>query len=67
MGEIRTKVEDMHQQPISSSPFYVAIWIKEESFSLSRCMVLDLNTPRGTDAKETILPPREEEMDMKDI
>ena len=67
MGEIRTKVEDMHQHPIFSRPFSVAIWISEEDFSLSRRMVLDLNTPRGTEAKETILPPREEEMDMKYI
>ena len=64
MGEIRTKVEDMHHNLVSSRPFSVAIWISEEASSLSRCMVLDLNTTRGTEAKETILPPREEEMDM---
>jgi hypothetical protein len=66
VGEIRTRVEDMPKHPISSRSFSVAIWISEEAFSLSRRMVLDLNTPQGTEAKETILPPREEEMDMKD-
>ena len=59
MGEIRTKVEDMYQHPISSRPFSVAIWISEEASSLSHGMVLDLNTPRGTEAKEMILPPGE--------
>jgi hypothetical protein len=66
VGEIRTEVEDMHQHPISSIPFSVAIWISKEASSPIRRKVLDLNTPRGTEAKEMILPPREEEMDMKD-
>jgi hypothetical protein len=48
-------------------PFSAATWISEEASSPSRRMVLDLNTTPATEAREMILPPREEEMDMKDI
>ena len=67
MGEIRTMVEDMCQHPISPTPFSAATWISEEASSPSRRMVLDLNTTPATEAREMILPPRVEEMDMKDI
>jgi hypothetical protein len=67
VGEIRTLVEDMCQHPISPRPFSAATWILEEASSPSRHMVLDLNTTPVTEAREMILPPREEEMDMKDI
>jgi hypothetical protein len=67
VGEISTVVEDMCQHPISPRPFSSATWISEEASSPSRRMVLDLNTTPATEAREMILPPREEEMDMKDI
>ena len=67
MGEIRTVVEDMCQHPISPRPFSATTWISKEASSPSRRMVLDLNTTPATEAREMILPPREEEMDMKDI
>jgi hypothetical protein len=67
VGEIRTVVEDMCQHPISPRPFSATTWISEEASSPSRHMVLDLNTTLATEAREMILPPREKEMDMKDI
>jgi hypothetical protein len=56
VGEIRNVVEDMCQHPISPTPFSATTWISEEASSLSRRMVLDLNTTPATKDRERILP-----------